>query len=660
MRPATKTHYLRRNESVWTPGTVIYLDTETRRISNVGQDVLVMRLWVARLHDRRPEGKGRPDVVTKCGRTSAELVEWIDEQMRGRKTVWLFAHNLSFDLSTTRLPLVLADAGWGVSDMSVGGKAPWVRMVRGSKVLTLVDSGSWLPVPLKEVGERLGLVKPELPDEQDDDDAWFARCRADVDILSAAMGQILDWWDENELGHFNITGPACGWNAFRHMWTVQRIVVDPAPARVQADRLAVHGGRRGVWRIGRLRMGPLLELDFTGAYPRVAAELALPVRRAAAFDSLGLDDSRLVSDRWGIVAEVELETEVPRWPVRWRGVTWYPVGRFKAHLAGPEIAEAARLGCLRAIGPGHVHQLGSVLMSWARWVLSVQANESGADLGAVEILAKHWGRSVIGKFASRSFDKIEMGASPIAGWGYEEGWDRASGTRGGFVDIAGRRWWVASSATPDNAYPAVLAWVESHVRLRLSRVLECLGDATVIQCDTDGLIVTRDGLIKWAESRGYQALGGENGDGAITFALQALNNIAAPLTIRVKRSYSEARILGPQHIEIPGERRFSGLPKTAKDNGNGKYTAKTWPKLQWQFQNGDSRGYVRPIVNTTVRGPFANAWVTTAGRTVPVRATVTDQGDTELLPWDWMPEHTRRQTLAPEQHRLLVPLMPQG
>lgn len=653
MAREVRPHYLRRNDTVWTPPAVIYLDTETRTISNVGQDVLVMRLWVARFIDRRPATLSKPDVIEAWGYTSKQLVEFIDRVFVGRKTVWLFAHNLAFDLSTTRLPMVMTDAGWQVSDAAIGGKAPWVRIGKSSRVLTVVDSGSWLPVKLDDIGTAIGIAKPELPDEMAGSDVWLGRCRADVDILATAMGQILDWWDEHGLGRFNITGPACGWNAFRHMWTVQRIVVNPEAPGVEADRLAVHGGRRGVWRVGRLQLGPLLELDFTAAYPRVAAELALPVRRAAAFDSLRLDDSRLFSDRWGVLAEVELETDVPRWPVRWHKATWYPVGRFRAHLAGPEIAEAARLGCLRAIGPGHVHQLGSVLMSWARWVLSVQEDQSGQHPPAARILAKHWGRTVIGKFSARSFDKVEMGASPVAGWGYEEGWDRATGSKGGYVDIAGRRWWVASGAISDNAYPAVHAWVESHVRVRLSRVLECLGDSAVIQCDTDGLITTRQGLIHWAETHGYKSKNAGNGDDAVEFTIAALNKLAAPLVIRVKRSYSEARILGPQHIEVPGERRFSGLPKTAIHKGNNRYAGNTWPKLKWQLSHGDPRGYVRPLVRTTVKGPFANGWVTSTGTVLPVMTVVTDDGVTEVVPWDMMPSDTRRHTLAPEQHRAL-------
>jgi hypothetical protein len=653
-------HYIRRNDSDWTPPVVIYLDTETKTIPGILSDVLTMRLWCARLVDRRPRNASIPDVVNANGSTATELVAWIEKQFAGRKTIWLFAHNLSFDLATTRLPLVLADAGWEVNDAAIGGRAPWVRMGKGSRVLTIVDSGSWLPVKLETVGAMVGIAKPDLPDEDDSKHAWLARCRADVDILAAAMGQLLDWWDREQLGHFNITGPACGWNAFRHVWTVQRIMVNPDPSGVQADRLAVHGGRRGVWKVGQVQLGPLLEIDIRGAYPGVAAHLPLPVRRVRAFDSLGLDDPLLVSDRWGIAAEVELDTDTPRWPVRWRGATWYPVGRFKAHLAGPEIAEAARLGCLRSIGPGHVHQLGPVLMSWAKWVLAVQDNPEGRHPAVAGVLAKHWGRTVIGRFSTRGYDKIEMGGSPVAGWGYEEGWDHATGTRGGYVDMAGKRWWVSGSTTSDNAYPAVLAWVESHVRLRLSRVCAALPVSALVQCDTDGLIVTEAGLIALGKSLVGPHTELLTDTECIGLAIQYLNTLTHPLELRVKRSFESARVLGPQHVEAGGERRFSGLPRTARNLGADRYEAKLWPKLQWQLAHGDTRGYVRPVTNTTVKGPFANGWVTSTGRVLPVRFYLSESGESLPMPYDWDPLRDSRPELSPDQHRALNTLINTG
>lgn len=656
-REPAPVHYLRPNDKVWTPPHVLYLDTETATIPNTEPEVMALRLWCLRLVDRRPAGNGRMVTVDSDGDTSAELVEQINQSFKGRKTIWLFAHNLSFDLVTTRLPMALVLSGWSVSDAAVGGRAPWLRFSKGSKRLTLVDSGGWLPVALSELAPLTTTSKKPLPPSNGSRKAWLARCASDVGLLSDAMSQILDWWDREQLGRFDISGSACGWNAYRHMPVVQRIVVDPDPDSVAADRKAVHGGRRGVWRVGDVRAGGLLELDITTAYPGVAAHLPLPLRRAYRVEGLATTDSRITSDRWQFAGEVELETDTPRWPVKWGGGTWYPVGRFRTHLAGPEIAEAARLGCLRAVGPGHVHQLGGAMMGWARWVLATQRGENELAPPVAAVVAKHWGRVVIGKWASHGFDRVPMGASPVLDWSYEEGWDHGSQTRGGMVDIAGQRWWVSASAEPDNAYPAILAWVESHVRLRLSRVLDALGPGVAVQCDTDGLIVSERAFTRWCREQVLQMPELPGSMGLLDAGLSALNELCAPLTIRIKRRHTHARILGPQHVETPSGRRFAGLPKHATRTGENTYEGRIWPKLQWQMSNGDPRGYVRPNVTATVAGPYAPGFVLTTGHVVPPVAVVMPDGSTDLLPWDLMPSRMTAGKLAPVQSPRLKALI---
>lgn len=49
---AAPTHYLRANESEWTPGRVLVVDTETRSTRVDGLDTLALRLWVAARLDR--------------------------------------------------------------------------------------------------------------------------------------------------------------------------------------------------------------------------------------------------------------------------------------------------------------------------------------------------------------------------------------------------------------------------------------------------------------------------------------------------------------------------------------------------------------------------------------------------------------------------------
>lgn len=643
-------HYLRKNDAVWTPPAVIYFDTETRVIPDTEPEVLALRLWCATLIDRRPTRGGAQTILNGDGDTGTELAQWITTQSKTRPTLWVYAHNLSFDLTTTRLPLTLATLGWRISDAAVGGRAPWMRFGKGSSRLCIVDSGSWLPTKLEDIGTAVGIPKPSLPRNNGARPGWLARCRVDVDILASAMEQLHGWWDRNELGKWDITGPSCGWHAFRHVPELQRITVDPAAEAQSRDRLAIYGGRRGAWRIGKVSDGPLLELDFTAAYPTIAASCPLPVGRNNLFDSMAVDDWRITSDDYGIIARVEINTDQPLYPLKWGGQTWYPTGHFRTTLAGPDIRRAQQLGHLVSVSSGEVHKLGFAMQSWARWLLAVQNGTHEDSPPMARIFSKASGRTVIGKWAAHSFDKQDMGETYDNGWGYTEGWDDATNSAGGLVSIAGRQWWVSSGGDSDNGYPAILAFVESHTRQLLGRVIQALGHECVIQCDTDGLIVRAEGMGAPNTTGTLTAPDGIDGADRITWTLDQLNTIAAPLHIRIKRTFDTAHILGPQHVDAGGQRRFSGLRADAKHIGNDQYRGRTWPKLQYQLSNGDARGYVRPLVTNTIRGPYAPGWVSQSGRVVPPIATIDAHGTSVLLPWGLMPEGIQRLGLAQAQN----------
>lgn len=656
MQRSVPVHRLRPNDKVWTPDSVLFFDTETRTIPNTEPVIETLRLWSAQLVDRRPTKSGKSETTWAQGLTSDELADFIEQSSIGRPTLWIYAHNLGFDLVTTRLPMTLVARGWKVTDAAVGGKSPWIRFIKGRKRLTLVDSWSWLPVALKTIGEAVRIPKPTLPNALDSKAAWFARCDADVAILAAGMCTLMDWWDRNKLGRWNITGSSCGWNAFRHIPTIQRVVIDPDAAGRKADRAAIYGGRRGIWRVGELRAGPFLELDITAAYPTVAATMPLPLQRRSRFNSLPLDDWRIGHGTWGIIAWCTITTDTPRWPMRTKKGTWYPTGRFQAMLAGPDIAEAARLGALEAIGPGYVHQLGHVMQPWARWCLSVQAGRHDDAPDVARIAAKAWGRSVLGKWAGHSHEKTALGPSPVLDWGYEEGWDTAGQCKGGMVDLGGQRWWVAASGEPDNSYPAVYAWVESEVRVRLSKAIEAIGAGAVLQCDTDGLMVSET-VLGTAAARGtLLAPDVLTGAAKTAWAVEALTELCAPLSIRVKRVSQHLTVLGPQHVITDAGRRFSGIPGLAVQGDDGKYRARIWPKLQWQMANGDTRGYVLPEIASRIKGPYATGWITSKGTVIPPEATITESGDSVLLAWHKMGRKPRSAKLADAQNPHLAAL----
>lgn len=653
MPPPVPIHYLRGNARDYTPPAVIYADTETSTVDVAAGELLRLRCWTAHYQDRRPPRSGAARDEWADGTTGAGLVDQINRWFTGRQTIWLFTHNLDFDLVTTRLPQRLCAAGWTLSSAAIGGKSPWMRLHRGRRSLVLADSASWLPVPLEEISHTVGIPKPPLPAEHDSAADWLARCRADVEILGAAMGQLLDWWDRDRLGNWAVSGPACGWNAFRHIPSPSRITIDPDPDTVTADRAAIHGGRRGVWSLGHHAAGPYVELDFTAAYPTIAAHCPLPIRRAYRFDSLDVNDSVFTTDRWGIAARCTIATAVPRWPVRVEGVTWYPVGRFVADLAGDDIAEARRLGTLETIGPGQAHQLDVAMLPWARWCLDVQNGHVPSAPPVARYAAKLWGRSVIGRWAARAHEKTRLSPAPGSGWGYEQGWDHDAQVPGGVVDLDGVRYWVAETGTGDNTYPAIFAWVEAATRARLGRVITALGERAVLQCNTDGLIVAARLVGTRAAGGNLVAPAGLSASGRLNWCLDNLDPVTAPLSLRVKARYPHVDILGPQHVQTPAQRRFSGMPKDAREVEPGVFTAHTWPGYHWQLSNGDAAGYIRPAVTYHITGPYPTGWITTDRRVIPPQVDIDSAGTNRIVNWPLTAAARSGLRLGPEQHPVL-------
>lgn len=697
---APQVHYLRSNDTTWTPGSVISLDTETRIVQEY-PEVQALRCWHARASYRRGARRLPGEDAAGGGTTAADLTERVGRWCARYDETWLYAHNLNFDLAVTRLPVLLAADGWKVTDAAVDGNAPWMKLSRDGRRLVIADSHAIWPGRLEDLAAAAGLVKPPLPGG-DDEAAWAARCAADTLILHTALLRLLAWHDANQLGRWSLTGASTGWNTMRHLMAAktsktaraarvsqglppvdhaaQPIVVDPDPDAIALDRAAVYGGMRRTWRHGQLPRGRYSETDFERAYQTVMATMPLPRRRGRRFASMPVDHV-LVDDparQWSVVAEVEVETDVPRWPCRMTvsteaarepaddGITgmpaagntrvFYPVGRFRTTLAGPDIAEARRLGCLRAIGPGQVHQLGWAMRPWAQWSLAAQDDPATP---AVAVMAlKHQGRAVAGKWAQKAWTRKVIGAATTYGWGYEDAWIPAANTRGCIVDIAGTKFLSAPDRDGDNAYPAILAFIEAHVRVAANRFIEGIGDDAVIQWDTDGGIIDTGVIDAAAASPARQSSRDRPRSDDVAAALAMLSERTAPLRMREKTVYGQVEVIGPQHLTLDGARRWSGVPGSAEPLKDGSWQAWTWPKLAWQMARGDPRGYTRVVQTYRLGASYAPGFCLADGAVAAVESRITPGGTNQLLPWPETRHAAAGARLGPHQPAALAGLIP--
>jgi hypothetical protein len=395
--------YLRRNDKVWTPPAVITYDTESwRRERGNGEDQS-LRLWCARLDDRRPPHRGQATQLRASGHAGDDLAAVVDSWLRGRRTCWLYCHNLGYDLTTAQLVDYLAALGWTVEHCSTTPQYLFLTLAKGERRLTMTDMHHLLPMRLETIGELTGTPKGRPPSQGDADSEWFKYCSQDVDVLAAGVLALMDHWDTYGLGNWAITGAACGFRAMRHTLTAKSItLIEDADASVN-ERAAIYGGRRYCWRHGEQPPGRYTELDFTAAHATTAASYALPAKRGTWFDTLPFDHRAIDGKLAIVIARCEIETDIPRFPVRSGGRVWYPVGRFWTTLASPDIAWARDTGCLRAIGRGQFHYTSTVMRPFFRRVLETAAATDAQYPPIVRAMWKQWGRSVVGKFAQPGY-----------------------------------------------------------------------------------------------------------------------------------------------------------------------------------------------------------------------------------------------------------------
>lgn len=645
--------YLRRNDKVWTPPTLITFDSESWRSERPDGEDQRLRLWCARMDDRRSVGGKLAQHHRAQGRDGSELARQVDQWCKGRETVWLYAHNLGYDLTTTRLIEYLCSMGWTVDRCSTIPEYLFLFLSNGRKRLTITDSHHMLPLRLGEIGNMLGMHKLSMPAKDAPDDDWFTYCARDVDVLASAVLTLMEHWDDYALGNWSISGAACGFRAMRHMMPPKSMVLIDDAEGSENDRAGIYGGRRYCWRHGQQPPGRYSELDFTQAHATVAANYPMPVKRGTWFNSLPLNHIAINSRLAMIIAEVEVETDVPRFPCRIDGRVWYPVGRFRTVLASPEIAWARELGCLRAIGRGQFHYLSNALRPFFTRVLDVTSAPNTSYHPLVRAMWKQWGRSVVGKFAQHGYQVTDTGMLTDKPWFYEKAVNAQTGEQYWLVHYDGTIHAARERGDGASAYPAVLALVESYERVAIGKAAERLGPDVIIQCDTDGLWADVGALEHGAATNLGFDLTDIDRRARVELAIDVTNRELGHLQLREKHSVGRMSVWGPQNYDAGNYTKHSGRPGRLTEVQDGIWAGNVFPAISHQMTYSNPGVYRLELVSWTRPACVIPAWVLDGGRTAAVEVAAGAGGTQMLAPFDRTRQAASGARLGPAQHPAL-------
>lgn len=623
----TGPHWLRPPGKSSSPQVVVTFDTETRVQARDGVEVLVLRCWDAIVRQRDGIIAGGAVVDEPAGETPGGLADVIEAAAALQGEAWAFAHNCGFDLQVTSLPMILAERDWKPRFVNIGDETCVFSLARDGQRLVVTDSWSWLRSGLQSAAADVGMRKTRLPKDDESLVAWHHRCRHDVRILDRLIGELLDWWDAQDSGAFGVTGASCGWRTLRARVPERRVLVGPDPPRTALERSALYGGRKEVFRVGRVRGTWVEDWDLVAAHLTTVAELPLPSRPLRASQVAAGVSALEPPEGAGAVCRVQVTTRTPCAPLRLGDDVWWPVGTFRTVLSTPELAQAARTADEIRVLSAQWYLLDDSLRAWGDWCLGLLAGRPAGTPRVVSRVAKGWGRSVPGRFALKTSRLIREAPATHLGWKLETGHDLDTGDQIETLTYGGVARTYRRDVDGQDVSPVVLAFVEGYVRAAMGEIIAARDQSRLLQVNTDGWWEIRHGRD---ETTPEQAT-------------------PAPYRIVRKAVTRDVTIIGPNHTTAPGDRRLAGVPATAERRLDGSYAWQDWPGLRWQLQHSRPGEFVRPGREMLLEDHYCRRWVLDDGSTVPVSAAVTARGETTLRPWSETAQRNPGDRLAEHQ-----------
>jgi hypothetical protein len=587
-------HWLRGNKACDSPANALWFDTETheRRIDATTVAHELSMGWGC--YQRRERGDTWREPVWQRFTTVEGFWDFVESRLRPRICLYLFAHNLAFDLPVLDAFGQLPARGWTLKRACIESPPVILKWVRAGQSLIALDTLNWWRTSLSALGESIGIPKLAFPSAVALQAEWDTYCRRDVEVIRHAC---LRWWGflrENNLGGFAPTLAGQSMRTFRHKFMSHRILIDDHEPALAIARSALYGGRVECFRIGTIK-NTVYHYDVTSMYPAVMQGNLYPTILRGFSKLVSTRDVSVAMESFCCVAEVTLHTEVPRYPLRVDGRLCFPVGTFRTTLTSPEIAPALALGHITEVHALALYDRAPIFDEFVQWFYAhrCDAKSAGDDVGAW--LYKILLNSLYGKFGQRGEHWESAGTVSDVGARSWTDVDAETGVVTRMRALGGLLQRCLRDHEARDSHPAIAAHVTAYARERLWYFLELAGRENVLYCDTDSLLVTEAGK-------------------------QPLNrhvNPAALGSLKIEGIYDEVSLRGLKDYSAGDHRVVKGVSKKAIWIDDATVSQESWSSLLGLVEAGDLTAPTTKTVTKHLTRLYKKGTVSKHGRVLP-------------------------------------------
>ena len=589
-------HYLKRNAGVEIPTRCLFFDTETLpEPLSPKSERHKLRLGSA-LYKRRFKGSKWSEGEWLDFADNDTFWEFVTDKVKPGSKLYLYAHNLVYDLTITNGIKWLTDRGWRITKAIIDDPPTAIQFKMDRRSIMMIDSFNYFRSSLASIGESIGIPKMTMPKRAATDADWIAYCRRDTEVLAAAMIGYFNFISENRLGNYQITLASQAFTAFRHKFMRESIFIDNNDRALDLARASYHGGRTEAFYIGS-ETGSYYTLDVNSMYPSVMALNRFPTKLWTVCSKLDLTELSDYLKGYCLIANADLETDEPVYPVYCRGKLVFPTGKFNTVLSTPELEYALGRDHLKRVNKAAIYYQAAIFRAYVMELYQLRQNYAKLNNPTFAWLCKIMLNSLYGKWGQlgRVYEEIgETDPSEVRVWSE---WDSETKTMHRMRAFGG----VIQELTPQgesyNSHPAIASHVTAYGRMELWRLVTLAGLANVYYVDTDSLTVNKRGLDNFPQ--GY--VGSDLG------------------ALKIEAHFRKLTIHGAKDYVFGSKTRIKGIRSKAIQLEPGVYRQDRFSKFKTMLRAGDLDNMVVYQQDKHLKRVYDKGIVTDSGRVIPLQ-----------------------------------------
>lgn len=588
-------HILKPEKTLTIPRHLVFFDTETSQ-DRLDKDTVSQKFklgWA--VYYRRADGRHNENYNWQFLKTPNSFWEMIFSIKLNKEKLWVIARNIVFDFTVLDGWTFLKEQGYKVKFFYNNGCTTIISVYKKGSTIVFLDSMNWFVESIEKTGERIGIPKMKIDFDKCSYEELKTYCRRDVLIELENFKLFIEFLDSQRIARLCYTRGSTAMAAYLLRHYRNKIYIHNNFKAIQLEREAYKGGRVECFFLGEKTGQEFYMLDVNSLYPYVMKVNKYPVKYLSSLYDIGIEQLSRYVKNYSVVSKVLIETQDPAYCIR-RNRAIFPIGRFEASLCTPEIVYALEHNHIKEVINTVLYEQDNIFESYVDTFYGLRRKYAEAKNPEYVEICKKMLNSLYGKFGQKAETWRKIGDAPNEPDRVELGFVYGNSKATKIQYLLGEVFILESYSESFDSFPAISAHVTAFGRLYLYKIMQIAGNGNYFYCDTDSLIVNKQGLDNLNSMLSNSELG-----------KLKLVSAGTKLTLRGLKDY-----------EFAGKKVVKGIRKNALQIAENVYQQEQWSSFKGLMREAQTDNYTVKTIIKQLNREYLKGKVLSNGLIIPL------------------------------------------